>query len=81
MSDLKFIRVKDDIYREDQVKRIVTDIHDNDPDETPEYDLIVYYIDVGQWNDERFTIYSYPNRDALQIAVDYIAENLNIKGA
>lgn len=80
MSDLKFIRVKDDIYREDQVKRIVADIHDNDPDETPEYDLIVYYIDVGQWNDERFRIYSYPNRDSLNRAVDYIAENLDIKG-
>ena len=78
MSDLKFIRIKDDIYREDQVKRILTVIHDNDPDETPEYDLIVYYIDVGQWNDERSRIYLFPTRDALQIAVDYIAENLNI---
>lgn len=79
MSDLKFIRVKDDIYREDQVKRIVTDIYVNDAG-VHNYDLIVHYIDVGQWNDERFTIYSYPNLDALQIAVDYIAENLNIKG-
>lgn len=79
MSDLKFIRVKDDIYREDQVKRIVTDIYVNDAG-VHKYDLIVYYIDEGHWNDERFTIYSYPNLDALQIAVDYIAENLNIKG-
>ena len=80
MSDLKFIRVKDDIYREDQVKRIMTDIHDRDPDETPEYDLVVYYIDVGQWNDERFCIYSFPSREALTLAVNNIAENLDIKG-